>query len=421
MAFMKTRATLTSIIAASSAIALVLVAPVSASAAGVGDVSAAVLYEATSPVGAVLTDISGNDDDNTNVALPFPIAFDGIVATALCVSTNGYVVPIATIAGTCTSTYDVSLEEGALEEAQSFIGVLLHDIDLGNPLWKAAPSSVTSVGVLAGVMTITTSGPHGFNIGDNVDVHTSNGPIHDLVASVPDPTSFTFSVSEPDFGPVAETGSAALAFDDIVDDTDSDGLADDGFGAIQQVYAGSTTFDGKLAFAITWYRVMSYEDVNDGRASQTFQIVLVKEATPDATYGNSFSIQFNFGTVTDDESNDGYDVDTPNAECDETRPEDCRFAVGIGYYDSATDTATTQELFGNIAKSDLIDGGAQALVDNSLNSSVDGRYILFVSAPAVLAATGADVPIGALGGGLALLLLGGALIVARGRSLVLGR
>ncbi len=423
MPFSTARATMTSVLAASTAIALVLFAPLSASAAGVGDTSAAVLYEATSPIGAVLPALTGEDDKDTNVSLPFPIAFGGIVANALCVSTNGYVVPIKTIAGSCTSDYDVNLEEGALNEAKSLIGVLLHDINLGNALWKAAPVGLTNFEAVGGVLTFTTSAPHGFNIGDFVSVHaSSSGSIPEFVASVPDATTFTFNVPGfPDFASSPDSGSAALAYDDAVDDTDSDGLADDGFGAIQQVYAGPTTFDGKPAFAITWYRVMSYEDVNDGRASQTFQIVLVKESTPDATYGNSFTVQFNFGTVTDDEANDGYDADDPDQECDETRPDDCRFAVGIAYYDSATDTASSQELFENIAKSDLIDGGAQALVDNSLNSTVDGRYILSVSAPAVLAATGSDVPLGALGAGLALLLLGGALVVVRERSRILGR
>jgi hypothetical protein len=418
MSIIKARSTVTAIAAATCAIALVLVAPLSASAAGVGDVSAAVLYEASSPIGSVLTDLSTEDDQDTNVALPFPIAFNGIVANALCVSTNGYVVPIATIAGSCSSgAYDESLAEGSDGENQSVIGVLLHDIYLGNPLWKAAPVAIDTIGLASGVMTITTLAPHGFSVGNLIDVHAGLMHSASVVDSVVDPTTFTVLDSGPDFATQTFVGDAALAFDDAVDDTDSDGLADDTFGDVQQVYAGATTFEGKPAFAVTWYRVMSYEDENDGRASQTFQIVLVKQPTVDgATLGNSFSAQFNFGTVSDNELADGYDALNPDSDCDAARPDDCRFAVGIVYYDAVTDTATAQELFADVAKADLMDGGAQALVDNSLNSSVDGRYVLTVAAAPTLAATGTGFPAGALGVGLALLVLGGAILVVRQKS-----
>ena len=403
---------------------LVLVAPMSASAAGVGDLSAAVLYEATSPIGSVLTTLSGEDDDETDVALPFPISFDGKVMNGLCVSTNGYVVPVATVGGGCSPpTYDESLEEAAVSEGQSAIGALLHDIDLGNPLWKSAPVTLDNLSVTAGVLNITTGVPHGFSFGDYVDVHFSpddpdfDESVYGFITGVPGLAQFTLDatgVSDIAAHPV--TGLAAIAFSDAADDTDSDGLADDGFGAVQQVYAGPTTFDGKPAFAVTWYRVMSYEDVNDGRLSQTFQVVIVQDATTDgATVGFDFTVQFNFGTVQDNELEDGYDALNPDDECDDARPNDCRFAVGIAYYHPATLTATAQELFANVPKADLMDGGSQALVDNSLNSSVDGRYTISVAAPA-LAATGAELPVGGIGVGLALLVLGGAVLVVRRRS-----
>jgi hypothetical protein len=313
----------------------------------------------------------------------------------------------------------MSLEEGSIYANQSAIGVLLHDIALDNALWKAAPVAIAGVEIVAEVATVTTAVPHGFNDGDLVDVHTASNGSYTGNITVVNPGTFTISAFDySDLPFVADTGEAALAYDDAVDDSDTDGLADDGFGNIQQVYAGPTTFDGKPAFAVTWYRVMSYEDDNDGRLSQTFQIVLVKEATPNGdTIGNSFTIQFNFGTVADNELFDGYDATQPDSECDGgAAPEDCRFAVGIVYYHSATDTATAQELFANVAKADLIDGGAQALVDNSLNSTVAGRYVLSVAAATpTLAATGSDVPLGALGAGLALLVLGGAALVARRR------
>lgn len=416
--------TLSAVVAVIAAGALALTGALPASAIGVGDISAAVVYNATSPVGAILEGLDDEDDDDETVALPFPVNYNGVVANALCVTTNGYVVPVATIADDCgDGAYDESLVEGALSTAQSTIGVLLHDIDTGSPLWPAPGVALSSVELTANVVTAGTAAAHGYSAGDIVDLWFSvtDPDIGNLVRveviNVIDANTFQFAWNQPDFASRAAVGETRIGYSDLLDDSDADGHADDGFGAVNQVYAGATTVGGLPAFAVTWYRITSYESRNSPTLSNTFQIVIVQDATANgAAVGYNFYVHFNFGTVADNDLEDGYDATDPDDECDELSPANCRFAVGFSFYDSVTDTATSQELFATIPKADLIDGGAQALVANSLSSGVAGRYILRYLGIPQLAATGSEsVPMGLAA--LALLTAGGVLMVVRRRSL----
>jgi LPXTG-motif cell wall-anchored protein len=277
------------------------------------------------------------------------------------------------------------------------------------------------------VATFHTSAPHGYSAGDEVNLWFSTadpdyfdqGVRYVVVDTVVDPTTFTFLISGPvpDIASHSVVGQTRIPYSDLLDDSDSDGHADDGFGAVNQVYAGPTTVGGKPAFAVTWYRVTSYETLNSPTLTDTFQIVIVQDATTDgATAGYLFTVHFNFATVADNELPDGYDATAPNSECDVLTPVNCRFAVGFSFYNAATDTATSQELFATIPKADLIDGGSRSLVTNSLNSGVPGRYVLQYTGLSQLAATGTDsVPIGFAA--LALLSAGGVLMVVRRRNI----
>lgn len=423
MFFTRRSRAVTAVVAAIAALAFALVGAVPASAAGVGDISAAVLYEASSPVGAILEGLDDEDDDEQTIALPFPVNYNGVVANAVCVTTNGYIVPVATLADGCSSSaYDESLIEGATAINSSTIGVLLHDIDTGNYLWPTAGVDLVSYDLTANVLTVTTATPHGYTVGDTAELWFSVDDIffgnyeRVVVDTVPDATHFTAVYLNSDVASHPVTGQAGVAYDDVADDTNADGHADDGFGAVNQIYAGATTVNGVPAFAITWYRVTSYEGRNDPTLSDTFQIVLVQDTTANgATVGFNFYVHFNFGTVADNDLEDGYDATDPDDECDEASPQNCRFAVGFSFYDSVSDTATSQELFATIPKADLIDGGAQALVSNSLDSGVAGRYILRYLGIPQLAATGSDsVPMGFAA--LALLAAGGVLMLARRRG-----
>jgi LPXTG-motif cell wall-anchored protein len=420
----RTRA-LSASVAVLAATAFVLIGALPASAAGVGDLSAAVLYEATSPIGTILEDLDDGDDSEQIVALPFSVNYNGIVATALCVTTNGYVVPVATLTSDCDSgAYDQSLIEGAQDIQQSTIGVLLHDIDTANRQWAGPGVGLVSFDLTAGVATFTTAAAHGYAPGDLADLWFST-PDPDLgpggqatVDTVPDATTFTVLVTRPDIASHLVSGQTRTRINDVDDDTNADGHADDGFGALNQIYAGATSVGGKPAFAVTWYRVTSYNDFNSPTLSDTFQIVIVQDTTANgATVGYNFTVHFNFGTVADNDLEDGYDATDPSDECDDAAPQNCRFAVGFSFYDAATDTATSQELFASVPKANLIDGGSQSLVTNSLDSGVAGRYILRYVGPSQLAATGSEsVPLGFAA--LALLAAGGVLMVVRRRTSV---
>lgn len=348
-----------------------LILPASASAAGVGDASGAVLYEADGPIGTVLADISNDDDDETTIALPFDLNFFGVESSALCITTNGVVAPVPTTSDECGSDYDEDLATYALDEQVSVIGALLADNDPGEVLWKDQGQTVTGYQWTSEVLTFTTAEPHGLSVGDDAHVWDPEefGYFSDSIDAVPSATTFSFDYTgggDDDTSFIALTGAA-------LGEPYGEG-EDDGFGETTSIYAGATTFDGKPAFAITWYRVPTNDTENAPWLSNTYQIVLVQEPTTDTTDGYDFTIQFNFGTLTDD--NDGYEAGDGNESCDSDEPETCRWSVGLARYDADTDTAEEFEFFADYPITEIVDGGATPLVSNSLNSDVLGRYIL---------------------------------------------
>lgn len=143
----------------------------------------------------------------------------------------------------------------------------------------------------------------------------------------------------------------------------------DGFGYPCSVYVDTeAVIDGVEAVVVTWYRVNMFNDANDDSLFNTFQVVLLKKETTDATNGYDFRIEFNYGTIQDAE--EGYDVNNPGSACGGL--ETCRWTVGWSDYDSGV--ADAYELFPNNSPVELVDGQPTALTANSLNSSVPGRY-----------------------------------------------
>jgi hypothetical protein len=285
-------------------VAALLVPAVPASAEivrGVGDVTNAVVYGDGAPLGMVIADLSNQDDAVANVSLPFPVNFFGTSYSALCVTTNGGVYPIASVEGDCANNYDETLEDLAIYSQAPIIAPLAADINLEN--------------------------------------HPAMG------------------------------GEEVL---------------DDGFGQTGQIYVGTTTVDGKDAIALTWYRVQMYDSENDEALTNTFQIVLLKDATATGeTVGYDFSIQFNYGSIQDAEDGYQYLSDDENESGD-----DAPFYWGVGWAsfvpptaeqeagegDDAMGTSDAYELFPTTPREALVDGATTSLTGNSLNSDVDGRY-----------------------------------------------
>jgi hypothetical protein len=186
------------------------------------------------------------------------------------------------------------------------------------------------------------------------------------------------------------------------------GTNSDGFGIPGNVYYGTGLFDGRDAVFITWYRA-GFNDINyrgqGVTGSITLQIVLIKKPTSNITNGYDFDIQYNIGTATN--ASDGYNVNNPSSSCSSGNNlipgnaayDTCRWGMGIAnYVGPSPGTATAYELFPNTPTRLLIDsGGATALVRNSLNSAVKGRYTYSMIGGVV---TGFSAP--QMGGGSAL-------------------
>ena len=114
----------------------------------------------------------------------------------------------------------------------------------------------------------------------------------------------------------------------------------DGYGAIGQIYYGTATVDGRSAMVITWYRVPMYGDDNSQAKFSTIQLVFVKKNTGDAAVGWDFDVEFNYGTMTDDE--DGYTAYGPTAEEGDnsnTYPPESSRRWGIGWANYRTTSA----------------------------------------------------------------------------------
>lgn len=113
----------------------------------------------------------------------------------------------------------------------------------------------------------------------------------------------------------------------------------DGYGAIGQIYYGTTTVAGRNAMVITWYRVPMYGDDNSRAKFSTIQLVFVRKASGDATVGWDFDVEFNYGTMTDDE--DGYSAYGPTTgegQSSNTYPPQADRRWGIGWANYRTMT-----------------------------------------------------------------------------------
>lgn len=116
------------------AAALVLGGSMAAWAAGpgVGDVSDAMRYGASAPIGAIVGDLSGADDSVSTVAAPFALNFFGSVYNGICITTNGGIYPVATSGDSCSNEYDIDVENLALSSSAPMIAALAADVDPGN-------------------------------------------------------------------------------------------------------------------------------------------------------------------------------------------------------------------------------------------------------------------------------------------------
>jgi hypothetical protein len=155
-------------------------------------------------------------------------------------------------------------------------------------------------------------------------------------------------------------------------------LERDEVGAIQQVYFGTTTVDGRDAYSLTWYRTgtndTSTTGVNGGRfpainpetLSITVQLLIIKSSTGSDAAGWDFDYEVNIGHASD--ASDGYSSDDPNSSCSTSDLSKCRWGIGTAKFVSGANISS-------------ISGDGTALTVNTLaphNLSVGKRFYLEV-------------------------------------------
>ena len=144
---------------------------------------------------------------------------------------------------------------------------------------------------------------------------------------------------------------------------------------------GTGTVDGRNAFGVNWVNVGFYDD-ND-LPLNSFQLVLTDRSDVEA---GAFDIEFNYNQIlweTGDASDgiNGLGGDSARAG----------YAYGEG------ENRVSFELPGSAINGAFLDGGVNALVENSLNSEVDGRYLFAVRDGEIIDPTGTPEPVSILG------------------------
>ena len=305
--------------------------------------------------GHVIESIWPVDDAVATIAIPFPINFFDQRSAALCVTTNGGVYPVAGAGTSCSNQYDQGVGDLAIASRAAMIAVLALDSNPNRNLVlsdgrdaAALIGGITSIARDGTIATVTTSDVHQLQTGDRVvllgtgDVdraieRTSGGTARHHTITKLDDTTFTI----PDTGTTALTGGR-YAFSD-------------GRGAVRAVHWAETTVEGSEAIIVTWYRVPAFENNNDPALANTFQMVLRKGSTGDATDGFDVVIEFNYGSLLDDE--DGYRASEPADSCsayssgvptDEI--DDCRWGVGwANFIQGALAAGTPVTVAGGVA------------------------------------------------------------------------
>jgi len=130
------------------------------------------------------------------------------------------------------------------------------------------------------------------------------------------------------------------------------------------VHYGTDTVDGHPAFGVEWPAVGYYSYGVD--KLNTFELALINRA--DTGNPDNFDIEFNYGQVQWDT---GSFSGGSGGLCTATTGTSAR----AGYANGTGLPGTHYELAGSAVCSAFLDGGVDALVSNSLNSNVLGRYV----------------------------------------------
>lgn len=125
---------------------------------------------------------------------------------------------------------------------------------------------------------------------------------------------------------------------------------------------GTGTFNGRAAFGVNWINVDYFASAQSHTNRNSFQLILVDRSDINA---GDFDIIFNYDQI-QWETGEASDGDANGLGGNSAR---------VGYSNGTGVSGTFFELTGSAVNGAFLDGGPNALVSNSLNSNIDGRYI----------------------------------------------
>lgn len=131
-----------------------------------------------------------------------------------------------------------------------------------------------------------------------------------------------------------------------------------GSGSDEVTY-GTGSVGGRDAFGVNWENVGYFSEADDKLNS--FQLVLIDRSDLGA---GDFDFEYNYDTIdweTGDASGGSGGLGGSSAR--------------VGYSNGTGDPGTFFELSGSAINGAFLDGGPNALISDSLNSTVDGRYL----------------------------------------------
>jgi len=201
-----------------------------------------------------------------------------------------------------------------------------------------------SLSISGTTLTVNTSGTSEIGVGRKMTLTNTGIALLDqaklTVASILAEDEFTVTVP----AGITDLDPATAGIQTSVDSwTDSPYVLErDDIGAIQQVYFGETTVNGKQAYALTWYRVAGndyntngangarFPAVNPRNLSNTVQLVIIKENTGSNAAGWDFNYEYNIGHAKD--PGDGYKSTDPTSSCSLSEIAICRWGMGVAEY-----------------------------------------------------------------------------------------
>ncbi len=124
---------------------------------------------------------------------------------------------------------------------------------------------------------------------------------------------------------------------------------------------GNGTFEGRNAFGVNWLNVGYFEEKVD--KTNSFQLLLVDR---NDTGAGNFDIVFNYDKVQWETGDGSFGTDGLGG-----------FSAHVGFSNGTGIPEQSFSLPGSGVPGSFIDSGTYPLIENRLNSDVDGRYIFF--------------------------------------------